>query len=60
MRILGLVLLIILAVLGIGIGGAAPVFSRNNSRDEGPEIKIELLETKKEKSDTLQLKDIEP
>ncbi len=46
LRLLGLALLIVLAVLGVGLSGAAVAF-QTRKRAEDPEIKIELVETKR-------------
>lgn len=48
LRLLGLAVLIVLAVLGVGLSGAAVAFQARR-RPNDPEIKIELVETKKEK-----------
>ena len=55
LRLLGLALLIVLAVLGVGLSGAAVAF-QTRKRPEDPEIKIELVEPKRdEKEGTKQL-----
>ena len=56
-RILSLVLLIILAAVGIGITGAAPILSTNKERI-AEEIKIELLESREDDKELMELKDI--
>jgi len=54
-RIFGLGLLIILAVMGVGITGASP-FLKKNEQDYDNEIKTELVEGHK---DSIEEKDIE-
>jgi CHASE1-domain containing sensor protein len=54
MRLLGLGLLIILALLGVGVTGA--VFTNKKEQDYDNEIKTELAEAKE---DSLEVKDIE-
>ena len=56
-RILSLVLLIILAAVGIGITGAAPILSINKERI-AEEIKIELVESREDDKELMELKDI--
>lgn len=50
-RLLGLVLMILLASIGIGLTGGVPVFSNSRKEDQN-EIKIELVETEKEDETT--------
>lgn len=47
LRLLGLAVLIVLAVLGVGLSGAAVAFQPRRKPND-PEIKIELVEKKKE------------
>ncbi len=58
LRILSLVFLIVLAAVGIGITGAAPILSKKWGQFF-EEIKIELVESEEENTDTMELKDIE-
>jgi len=44
LKLFGLACLIVLATVGIGIGGGAPILS-TNKREERAEMKIELLES---------------
>lgn len=46
LRLLGLAVLIVLAVLGVGLSGAAVAFQTRRKPND-PEIKIELVEKKK-------------
>lgn len=50
--------LIVLAAVGIGITGAAPILSKKWGQFF-EEIKIELVESEEENTDTMELKDIE-
>lgn len=54
MRLLGLGLLIIMALMGVGVTGA--VFTNKKEQDYDNEIKTELAEAKEE---SLEVKDIE-
>ncbi len=58
LRILSLVFLIVLAAVGIGITGAATILSKKWGQFI-EEIKIELVESEEENTDTMELKDIE-
>lgn len=49
LRILSLILFIVLASVGVGIGGAAPVLPKSKEKNAGDEVKIELLDVQKEK-----------
>ncbi|MBC7865492.1 MAG: hypothetical protein IAF38_21130 [Bacteroidia bacterium] len=49
LRLFGLGLLIVLASVGIGIGGAVPI-SSNRKRENTNETKIELVETRDDKT----------
>lgn len=55
MRLFGLGLLIVLATLGIGIGGGVPI-PPNKKREDSTEIKTELVEVKDEKTKLNELK----
>ena len=54
LRILGFILLIILAVIGVGITGAAPVLNNRRTKNSENSCQIELVEKKKttQKSDS--------
>lgn len=52
LRLFGLAVLIVLAVLGVGLSGAAVAF-QSRKRPDDPEIKIELVEKKKEEKTEL-------
>lgn len=52
LRLLGLAVLIVLAVLGVGLSGAAVAF-QTRRRPDDPEIKIELVEKKKEEREAV-------
>ncbi len=57
LRLSGLVMLIVLASVGIGITGAAPVLSKN--KETFPvEIKIELVEAREDDENTISENDI--
>lgn len=56
-RLFSLILLVILASVGIGIGGAVPV-NTNKKRENLIEIKTELVETKESKSELKTQKEI--
>jgi len=56
LRLIGLVLLIMLALMGIGITGASPVNLKKNEQDYDNEIKTELVEGHKE---AIEEKDVE-
>ena len=49
LRLLGLALLIVLAVLGVGLTGAAVAFQPKR-RPLDPEVKIELIEKKRDET----------
>lgn len=49
LRILSLILFMVLASIGVGIGGAAPVLPKSKDRDAGNEVKIEMVDVQKEK-----------
>lgn len=53
---MGLGLLIILAMMGVGITGASPLFLKRNEQDYDNEIKTELVEGH---TDSLEEKDVE-
>jgi hypothetical protein len=53
-KLLGLVFLIILASIGIGIVGGVPLFP-TSKREDNVVVKIELVESKEEKTDLDQL-----
>jgi len=50
LKLLGLVVLIVLASFGVGIGGGVPVPS-SNKKDEIIEVNADLLESKQGKTD---------
>ena len=50
LRLLGLVLLIVLASVGIGIGGGIPI-PPSNKKEDTIEIKVELVESKEDKTE---------
>lgn len=49
LKLLGLVLLIVLASVGIGLGGGVPIPPSNKKKDS-IEINVELVETKVDKT----------
>ena len=49
---------IMLAVMGIGIGGVAPIFSSQKERHPDNGIRTELVERKEEDEDSAELKEI--
>lgn len=53
MRLLGLIILIILATVGIGIGGVAPV-PLSSKKENTIEIKVELVESNEDKTKLVQ------
>lgn len=55
LTILGLVFLISLAVIGVGLTGAAPTFFKGNKREK-EEDQIELSEEKEDKKDVKEIK----
>lgn len=57
LRLFSLIILVILASVGIGIGGAIPV-TTNKKRENSIEIKTELVETKESKSELKKQKEI--
>jgi hypothetical protein len=57
MRLFGLGLLIVLATLGVGIGGGVPI-SPNKKREDSNEIKTELVEIKDDKTKLTEIKDV--
>jgi len=57
LKLFGIGLLIILASLGVGIGGAVTITS-NRKKEETNEIKTELVEQKENKEDIIEIKDI--
>lgn len=56
LRLVGLGILIILAISGISITGASPLYVKKNEQDYDNEIKTELVEGKK---DTMEEKDVD-
>jgi len=56
LRLVGLGILIILAISGISITGASPLYSKKNEQDYDNEIKTELVEGHK---GSLEEKDVE-
>jgi hypothetical protein len=50
LKLLGLVLLIVLASVGLGIGGGIPI-SPSNKKEDTIEIKVELVESKEDKTE---------
>lgn len=56
LRLIGLGLLITLALMGISITGASPLFLKKNEQDYDNEIKTELVEGHKE---AIEEKDVE-
>jgi hypothetical protein len=56
LRLIGLGLLIILALTGVGITGASPIFLKKNEQDYDHEIKTELVEGHQ---DAIEEKDVE-
>ncbi|GAB3767601.1 hypothetical protein GCM10028818_00730 [Spirosoma horti] len=57
LRLTGLVCLIVLALCGIGISGAGPVFSLTRERYIANGIKTELVQTKNEEGDSAEVDD---
>lgn len=57
LRLTGLVCLIVLALGGIGIGGAGPVCSQTRERYIANGIKTELVQTKNEEGDSTEVDD---
>lgn len=57
MRLFGLGLLIVLATLGVGIGGGVPI-STNKKREDSNEIKTELVEIKDDKTKLTEIKGV--
>jgi hypothetical protein len=53
-KLIGLVCLVVLALCGIGINGAGPLFSKNRERYIDNGIKTELVQTKDEEGDYLE------
>lgn len=49
LRLLGLVLLIVLASVGLGIGGGIPI-QPSNKKEDVIEIKVELVESNENKT----------
>jgi hypothetical protein len=58
LRIMGFILLITLAVLGVGLAGAVPVFNNRRSKNGDNLTVIEMVEKKKDTDSSSQLKDI--
>ncbi len=56
LRLVGLGILIILAISGISITGASPLYLKKNEQDYDNEIKTELVEGHK---DVIEEKDVE-
>ena len=56
LRLVGLGILIMLAISGISITGASPLYLKKNEQDYDNEIKTELVEGKKE---SMEEKDVE-
>ena len=54
LKLLGLILLIVLASFGIGIGGGVPIPS-SNKKDEAINIKLEADESEYNKTDLITL-----
>lgn len=57
-RLIGLVGLIILALCGIGLNGAGPLFSQSRERYTTENVKIELVQTKDEEGDSAESNEI--
>lgn len=55
LRLVGLGILIILAISGISITGASPLFLKKNEQDYDNEIKTELVEGKKDEIDEMNI-----
>lgn len=53
LRLLGLVLLIVLACVGIGFGGGVPI-PTSNKKEDTIEIKVELVESNEDKTKLIQ------
>lgn len=53
LRLLGLVFLIVLATVGIGIGGSVPI-PISSKKEDNIEIKIELVESNEDKTKLIQ------
>lgn len=53
-KLFGFLLLIILASVGVGIGGGAPVLP-NSKKEDSIEIKAELPESKDNKNEVIEL-----
>lgn len=53
LRLLGLVVLIILASIGIGFGGGVPI-RPSNKKEDTLEIKVELLKSNEDKTEMIQ------
>lgn len=53
LRLLGLVLLIVLASVGIGFGGGVPI-PTSNKKEDTIEIKVELVESNEDKTKLIQ------
>jgi len=49
LKLLGLVLLIVLATVGIGFGGGIPI-PLSNKKEDSLEINVELVESKEDKT----------
>ena len=58
LRLMGFVVLITLAVIGVGLTGAAPVFPNRRTKNSENLINIEMVEKKKDTDNSDQLKDI--
>jgi|GEM_PF-5714417 len=54
LRLISLVCLIVLALCGIGINGAGPIFSQSRERYIDNGIKTELVQTKDEEGDSVE------
>lgn len=50
LKLAGVICLIVLASLGVGLGGAAPILPKNRTRFIDTIVKTELVEVKKENS----------
>ncbi|WP_461150696.1 hypothetical protein [Spirosoma pulveris] len=57
-KLMGLVCLIILALCGIGINGAGPLFHQSRERYPDNGIRTELVQSKEEEGDSTEMSEV--